>query len=177
MGATLSLVVQGIPIEVTDDQFLRELQLGNEGRFSEFRGQAFQMAIQSVTRLSRRVKSASGTESWAPSCTMRLVVAQNVGTAILDRGTLVLHFRSVPVRLYHPPIRTCFRCGREGHEARFCRSAAKCRNCGGGHAVWECSHPQATQGEGTSRGTGSPGDGCPRPEMSSGRTDLPPTSW
>ena len=179
-GATLSLVVQGIPIEVTDEQFIRELHLGNEGRFSKFRGQAFRTAIHSVTRLSRRIPSATGNGSWAPSRTMRLVVAKNVGEAILARGTLVLCFRSVPVRLYHLPIRTCFRCGREGHEARFCRSAAKCRNCGQGHAVWDCPQPRVVRGVGTSAAGGSArsvGEGTSASAKGSGRTDLPPPSW
>ena len=173
----MSIVVPGIPTEVTEEQFLHELHSNNEGRFSEFQGQAFRNGIHSATRLSRRVTSESGTGSWVPSRTMRLVVAKKVGEAILARGTLVLRFRSIPVRLYQPPIRTCFRCGREGHEARFCRSAAKCRKCGGGHAIWECSHPRAMGGEGTSGGRSPLGNGRSVPETSNGRTDLPPTPW
>ena len=176
-GNTVSLVIPGIPTDVTEEQFLHELHANNDGRFSDFQGQAFRDSIHSVSCLSRHVTSESGKGSWVPSRSMRLVMAKNVGAAILARGTLVLRFRSIPVREYNPPTRTCFRSGREGHEARFCRSAAKCRVCEGGHPVWECPRNRTMGGEGTSLGGGVAGEGRPVPETSSGRTDLPPTSW
>ena len=92
IGATMSIVVPGIPTDVTEEQFLHELHSNNEGRFSEFQGQAFRNGIHSATHLLQHVTSESGAGSWVPSHTMRLVVAKNVGEAILAQGSLVLHF-------------------------------------------------------------------------------------
>ena len=122
---------------MTMDEFLEEFRLNNAARYSESNSSILHDGVRSATRLSRRVTSTSG-KNWVPSSTVRLDVSKALGEAILSRGTIVFQFRSIAVRQYSPMIRTCFRCGKEGHEARFCRSAPRCRNCGEGHEVWRC---------------------------------------
>ena len=122
---------------MTMDEFLEEFRLNNAARYSESNSSILHDGVRSATRLSRRVTSTSG-KNWVPSSTVRLDVSKALGEAILSRGTIVFQFRSIAVRQYSPMIRTCFHCGKEGHEARFCRSAPRCRNCGEGHEVWRC---------------------------------------
>ena len=134
-GLTVSIAIPRIPITMTMDEFLEEFRLNNAARYSESNSSILHDGVRSATRLSRRVTSTSG-KNWVPSSTVRLDVSKALGEAILSRGTIVFQFRSIAVRQYSPMIRTCFRCGKEGHEARFCRSAPRCRNCGEGHEVW-----------------------------------------
>ena len=136
-GPTVSIAIPRIPITMTMDEFLEEFRLNNAARYPESSNSILRDGVRSATRLSRRVTSESG-RSWVPSSTVRLDVSKALGEAILSRGTIVFQFRSIAVRRYIPLTRTCFRCGKEGHEARFCRSAPRCRNCGKGHEVWRC---------------------------------------
>ena len=152
-GPTVSIAIPRIPITMTMDEFLEEFRLNNAARYQESNSSILHDGVRSATRLSRRVTSASG-KNWVPSSTVRLDVSKALGEAILSRGTIVFQFRSIAIRRYNPIIRTCFRCGKEGHEARFCRSAPRCRNCGKGHEVWKCPnqrHGPPPQDRDTSR--------------------------
>ena len=135
---SLSFVVGGVPLSCTDQAFKEELALCNAARFTAAVDGPFEASLLSVTRLPRRSRSAAGPSQWVPSSSMRVSVPHTLGAAILAHGSLVLGFRSVAVRPYNPPVRTCFRCGREGHVAQYCRNSPTCRNCGGGHPFWEC---------------------------------------
>ena len=136
-GPTISIVIPRIPITMKMDEFLEELRLNNAARYPESRNSILHDGVRSATRLSHQVTSGSG-RSWMPSSTVRFDVSKALGEAILSRGTIVFQFHSIAVSCYIPLTRTCFHCGKEGHEARFCRSAPQCHNCGKGHEVWRC---------------------------------------
>lgn len=135
-GPSVSIVVQGVPVDVTKEEFLAELRLGIASRLS-VSGDPTCDGIRSASRLQRRITTSSG-KAWAPSRTIRVDVSQALGEALLTRGTIVYQFRSLPVRRFTPMTRTCFRCGKEGHEARFCRSTPRCRHCGRDHETRAC---------------------------------------
>ena len=88
------------------------------------------------------------------------------GTWLLGVG-----FRSVPVRLYTPPIRTYFRCGQEGHAAQYCKSRPTCTNCGQPHPFGEC--PNRGDGGGPSGGDAG-GSQSAMPDGAEGVTPLFP---
>ena len=136
-GPTVSIVIPRIPITMTMHEFFEEFRLNNAARYLESNNSILSDGVQSATRLSHRVTSGSS-RSWVPSSTMRLDVSKALGEAILSRGMIVFQFHSIVIRRYISLKRTCFRCGKEGHEAHFCRSAPRCHNCGKEHEVWRC---------------------------------------
>ena len=119
-----------MPLRCTEQAFKEELALCNADCFTAAVDGPFEASLLSVTRLPRCSRSAAGPSQWVPSSSMRVSVPHTLGAAILAHGSLVLGFRSVAVRPYSPPVRTCFRCGREGHVAQYCRNSPTCRNCG-----------------------------------------------
>ena len=157
-GPTVSIVIQGIPADVTKDEFLTELRVSLASRLVAS-GDPSGDGIRSATRLQRRITTPSG-KSWAPSRTVRVDVSQTLGEELLTRGTIVYQFRSLPVRRFTPMTRTCFRCGKEGHEARFCRSPPRCRHCGKDHETRACT---------SGRRQSSSHDRAPSPEPESQR--------
>ena len=136
-GPTVSIVVQGVPVDVTKEEFLTEFRLSIASRLSASGAPTTSDEIRCASRLQRKITTASG-KAWAPSRTVRVDVSQALGEAILSRGTIVYQFRSLPVCQFTPMTRTCFRCGKEGHKARFCYSTPRCRHCGKDHETRAC---------------------------------------
>ena len=134
----MSIVVSRVPMSMSPDDFTEELLLSNEARIPGFDSDLLRSSVHSISRLSRRQVDMSGTSTWIPSLSLRCIVSRKLGEALLHLGSLVIGYRPVEVRVYHPPVRFCFHCGREGHLARFCRSPPKCRRCGEGHALRDC---------------------------------------
>ena len=134
----ISLVVSGIPLSMSKSEFETEFAACNGKRFGEFDVASLQTALHSSSRLPRREVPSSGTSQWVPSTSIRCVLQRKLGEMILEHGSLVIGYRSVPVRPYHAPARICFHCGREGHLAKFCRSPAHCSRCDGSHSLRDC---------------------------------------
>ncbi len=134
----LSVVVSRIPVSMSSDAFVEEFALSNGSRFSGFDSSSLRTSLRSVSRLPRRKVSGSGLSEWVPSSSLRCVLDRKLGETLLASGSLVIGFRYVKVRPYHPPDRFCFHCGREGHLARFCHSPLHCRRYGAGHALRDC---------------------------------------
>ena len=136
-GPTLFIAIPRIPITMTMDESLEEFLLNNAAHYPKSNSSILHDGVRSATRLSQWVTSASS-KNWLPSSTVRLDVSKALGEAILFQGTIVFQFHSIAICHYNPMIRTCFRCGKEGHEAHFCRIAPWFHNCGKGHEVWRC---------------------------------------
>ena len=140
-SATIPVVVRGVPLSTSEDEAATDIAAGNAGRLEGFTAAAdILAALKSATRLKRRRPHGSEGPPWVPSTSLRLRVDRRLGTAMLERGHLVLGYRLHTVAPYEEPLLTCFHCGREGHVAKYCRSPPRCSGCGGGHVFRECPH-------------------------------------
>ena len=137
---SLSVVISRVSSSMSSDDFVDDFVCSNASRFSDFDADSLRIALHSATRLPRREIDSSGNTTWVPSLSLKCVVARKLGEALLASGSVVVGFRSTAVRPFHPPIRYCFHCGREGHLARYYRSPARCARCGDGHPLRDCPH-------------------------------------
>ena len=140
-----SLVVRGVPIDWTPEEFRAEFLACNGDRFPGVTPAQLGAEMGAPHRLKRR--SPSG---WIASSAMRLDLPPAIAEAVLAVGVAVLALESRPIRPFQARPTVCARCQRPGHKATFCRThAPRCRTCPasvGDHDTRDCPRAERSRG-------------------------------
>ena len=139
-----SVVVRGVPLEWSTDQFREAFLACNGDRFPGISTKQLEKGLGAPLRLKRR--SPSG---WTASSSMKLDLPPEVAEAVLAVGYAVVDLESRPIRPFQALPTVCAKCQRPGHKARFCRNASRCRHCPDStddHDTRDC--PRAGKGRG-----------------------------
>ena len=147
-----SLVVVGIPTDITMKDFKDEFTESNASRFGDVSAAELPTSISRCTRLNKRIRDGPASGQWADSTTVRLDMPAPLAEAMLEVVVALFHYRHLRLRVFTATPTKCARCLKTGHKAQFCRNPPACRFCSnGGHESRDCPHaPRVPGGAGTS---------------------------
>ena len=141
-GIDMSVVVTDIPVQLSPSEIREDFLACNARRFAGLDHTALGANILRVERLKRRLQRGPRQGELQDSTSVRFVVTQRLGQAMLETRSAILDCSVHDVRPFLPSPTRCGHCGALGHRAAFCRNPARCRTCGarGTHDTLHCPH-------------------------------------
>ena len=142
MGIEMSVVVTDIPVQLSPSEIREDFLACNARRFAGLDYTALGANILRVERLKRRLQRGPRQGELQDSTSVRFVVTQRLGQAMLETSSAILDCSVHVVRPFLPSPTRCGHYGALGHRAAFCRNPARCRTCGarGTHDTLHCPH-------------------------------------
>lgn len=116
-------VVSSVPTDMTNKKIFEALSSNKK--------------IICVRRIMKKVKIENNKYVLQPTQAVAITFASS---SSLPEHVYLKKWR-LPVQVYVPPVKQCFRCLRYGHMAKYCKNNVRCSICTEGHSFKECTKP------------------------------------
>ena len=135
------MVIKGIDMCWSDDQFTQELWDSNHVEWGIAKNAVIADHLTAAKRLSRHKNAYDDADDpkWLPSRNYKVFVSHTIMDHLREKGATVrFDFQLLGARLFISTQASCSRCLQTGHTAATCRSQPRCKYCKGQHLSADC---------------------------------------